>query len=281
MYHCINEIIGYKLMAKDGEFGKCDDFLFEDQPWIIRYMVADTGGFLNRRKVLIPLIELEKPDRSTQLFHVDLTKEQIEESPPLSEDKPVSRQYERISYLYFGWPAYWAEDDLENTASTPSGVFREPENAQDSGEKDSSLRSVKEVAGYHVAATDGKVGKVSDFIVDDNIRTIRYLVLDIQKSVKGKKVVLPPDWVNTVDWLNKFVSVDLSVDGINNCPEFNPAVPFGSDTDSMISWSNWTKAYVGNLERENHLLRLSIKKYKKQIEYYKVKMKTMKEADNE
>ena len=100
MYHCINEIIGYKLMAKDGEFGKCDDFLFEDQPWIIRYMVADTGGFLNRRKVLIPLIELEKPDRSTQLFHVDLTKEQIKESPPLSEDKPVSRQYERISYLW-------------------------------------------------------------------------------------------------------------------------------------------------------------------------------------
>ncbi|MCJ7539085.1 MAG: PRC-barrel domain-containing protein [Desulfobacterales bacterium] len=281
MYHCINEIIGYKLMAMDGEIGKCADFLFEDRPWIIRYMVADTGNFLHRQKVLIPFIELGKPDWSTQMFHIDLTKQQIEESPPLSEDKPVSRQYEKISFLYFGWPSYWAEDELENTASTPSGVFREPKNNQDSDEKESSLRSVKEVAGYHVAATDGKAGKVSDFIVDDNIWTIRYLVLDIQNSVKDKKVLLPPDWVNTVDWLSRVVNVDLSVDGINNCPEFNPAMPFGSDTDSMISWSNWTKAYVGSLERENHLLRLSIKKYKKQIEYYKVKMKTMKEADNE
>ena len=30
-------------MAKDGEFGKCDDFLFEDRPSIFRYMVADTA----------------------------------------------------------------------------------------------------------------------------------------------------------------------------------------------------------------------------------------------
>ncbi|MEA1947723.1 MAG: PRC-barrel domain containing protein, partial [Thermodesulfobacteriota bacterium] len=197
MYHSINEIIDYKLIAKDGEFGKCNDFLFEDRPWIVRYMVAETGGFLNRQKVLIPLVELEKPDRSTQLFHIDLTKQQIEESPSLSENEPVSRQYERISYLYFGWPAHWAEDELENTASTPSGVFRKQENAQESVDKESSLRSVKEVTGYHVDATDGKVGSVNDFIVDDNIWAIRYLVVDIGNSVKDKKVLLAPDWVNT------------------------------------------------------------------------------------
>lgn len=272
MYHCINEIIGYKLMAKDGEFGRCNDFLFEDGPWIIRYAVVDTGGFLSRRKVLIPSVELEKPDRQTRLFHVDLTREQIEKSPPLSEDKPVSRQYERISYLYFGWPAYWAGDDLEDTASTASGVFRETENAQDGGEKDSSLRSVKEVAGYHVVATDGKAGKVSDFIVDDNIWTIRYLVLDIQNSVEDKKVVLTPDWVTAVDWPNRVVDVNLNVDGINNCPELDPTKPFGFDNDSMISLSNWNKEYIKNLERENRLLKLSIKKYKKKLVYYKVKM---------
>jgi hypothetical protein len=272
MYHCINEITGFKLLAKDGEIGKCADFLFEDRLWIIRYMVADTDGFLNRHRVLIPLVELEKPDLPSQLFHVDLTKQQIEESPPISEDEPVSRQYERISYLYFGWPTHWAEDGLEDTISTPSGVIRKPENVQDSADKESSLRSVKEVTGYHVVATNGKAGKVCDFIVDDNIWTIRYLVLEIQNSVKDKKVVLPPDWVNTVDWLNRVVNVNFSVDGIENCPEFNPMEPLGADIDSLISWSNWTKEYVKNLERENHLLRLSIKKYKKQIEYYKVKM---------
>jgi len=264
MYHCINEIMGYKLMAKDGEFGKCDDFLFEDRLWIVRYMVADTGGFLHRRKVLIPLIELEKPDRSTRLFHVDLTKKQIEESPPLSEDQPVSRQYEKISCLYFGWPAYWAGDDLENTALTPSGVFRKREDGQNSGEKESSLRSIKKVTGYHIHATDGKPGKIGDFIVDDNIWTIRYLVVDIQNKLKDKKVLLPPDWVNTVDWLNRTANIVLSVDGIENCPEFNPAEPYGADLESMVSCSDWTKEYINNLEREILMLRLAVKKYKKQ-----------------
>ncbi|MEA1948032.1 MAG: hypothetical protein U9N83_12110, partial [Thermodesulfobacteriota bacterium] len=125
-----------------------------------------------------------------------------------------------------------------------------------------------------------KVGSVNDFIVDDNIWAIRYLVVDIGNSVKDKKVLLAPDWVNTADWLNKFVNVDLSVDGINNCPEFNPEEPFGADLDSMVSWSNWTKEYIRNIERENLLLKLSIKKYKKQLEYFKVKMNMMKEADN-
>jgi len=272
MHRCVNEIIGYKLMAKDGEFGKCDDFLFEDRPWVVRYMVADTGGFLSRRKVLIPMVEFEKPDRSTQLFHVDLTKDKIEESPLLSEYEPVSRQYERLSYLYFGWPAHWEGDDLGNTISTASGVIRKSEDAQDSADKESSLRSIKEVTGYHVDAADGKAGKVSDFIVDDSIWAIRYLVLDIPNGAKDKKVLLAPDWASKLDWLNRVVNVDLSIDGIENCPEFNPAEPFGPDLESMVSWSNWTKEYIRNLERENLLLKLSIKKYKKQLENYKIKM---------
>lgn len=272
MYRCINEIIGYPLMAQDGEIGHCADFLFEDRPWIIRYLVADTGNVLHRTKVLIPLIELDKPNEPDRLFHVDLTKKQIEESPPLSEDEPVSRQHERISYLYFGWPAYWAEDDLENTVSTGSGVARKVEQAPGNDAKESRLRSVREVTGYHVDAADGKAGKVSDFIIDDNIWAIRYLVVDIQNGLTNKKILLAPDWVNTVDWLNRVVKIDLSVDGIKNCPEFNPIEPLGADLESMVSWSNWTKEYIRNLERENLLLKLSIKKYKKQLQYFKVKM---------
>lgn len=280
MHHCINEILGYKLMAKDGEFGKCDDFLFEDRPWIVRYMVADGGGSISRRKVLIPMVEFEKPDQSIRQFHVDLTKEQIGKSPSLDEDEPVSRQFERISYLYFGWPAYWAEDDLENTASTPAGVFRESKNLLNGKDKESSLRSVKEVTGYHIAATDGEAGRASDFIVDDDIWALRYLVVDIQGRGKDKKVLLAPDWINTVDWLNRIIDVDLNVDSIENCPELNSDESFGVDFDSMISWSNWTKEYISNLEKENLLLKLSIKKYKKQLDYFKVKMDIMSDVKN-
>jgi hypothetical protein len=59
------------------------------------------------------------------------------------------------------------------------------ENAQNNGEKESSLRSVKEVTGYLVEVTRGKAGKVSDFIVDDDIWAIRYLVVEIQNGEKN------------------------------------------------------------------------------------------------
>lgn len=275
MYRGANDIIGYTLMAQDGEIGRCIDFLFEDRPWIVRYMVADTGRFLPRRKVLIPLVELNNPDESDQLLHVDLTRKQIEGSPSLSEDEPVSSQFERISYLYYGWPAYWADADQdadqENTVSTNSGASPKEEN---NGAKESRLRSIREVTGYHIDATNGNAGQVSDFIVDDNIWAIRYLVVDLKNGPTDQKILLAPDWVNKLDWLNRVVKVDLSVDGISNCPGFNASEPLAADLESMVSWSNWTKEYIRNLEQENLLLKLSIKKYKKQLQYLNVKINT-------
>ena len=39
----VNELTNYVLSAKDGEIGRCRDFLFDDEHWTIRYMVANTG----------------------------------------------------------------------------------------------------------------------------------------------------------------------------------------------------------------------------------------------
>ena len=36
----------YKLDSLDGEFGKVKEFYFDDQHWMIRYLVADTGNGL-------------------------------------------------------------------------------------------------------------------------------------------------------------------------------------------------------------------------------------------
>ena len=103
MLRSVNEIMNYTLVAKDGEIGRCKDFLFDDQHWTIRYMVADTGKWLPGRKVLISPLSLEEPEWATRKFPVTLTKEQIEKSPPLDEDAPVSRLYD-----YYGRPKYWA-----------------------------------------------------------------------------------------------------------------------------------------------------------------------------
>ena len=98
---------GYKLDSLDGEFGEVKDFYFDDQHWAIRYLVANTGNWLTGRQVLISPYALVAAIKAEEHIAVDLTKKQIEDSPPLNSDKPVSRQFEESYYGFHGWPMYW------------------------------------------------------------------------------------------------------------------------------------------------------------------------------
>ena len=98
---------GYKLQSLDGEIGSVKEFYFDDQYWAVRYLVADTASWLSGRRVLISPYAFGDVSTEAQHISIALTKQQIENSPDLSNDKPVSRQFENEYYGYFGWPVYW------------------------------------------------------------------------------------------------------------------------------------------------------------------------------
>ncbi|MGA9572974.1 MAG: PRC-barrel domain-containing protein, partial [Lysobacterales bacterium] len=121
MLRSINEITGYTLLAQDGEIGRCQDFLFDDRNWVVRYMVAKTAKWLPGRKVIISPVFLDKPDWSNRQFPILLSQEQIRRSPPLEEHAPVSRQYEINYHRYYSLPFYWLGRELWGTFPDPSG----------------------------------------------------------------------------------------------------------------------------------------------------------------
>ena len=88
------EFKNFKLRARDGDIGKAREFYFDDHHWTVRYLVADTGGWLSGRQVLISPYALDPVNEAEQVLPVDLTKKQIEECPSLNSDQPVARQYE-------------------------------------------------------------------------------------------------------------------------------------------------------------------------------------------
>ena len=94
MLHSIQQRYGEKLRATDGEIGHVRDFYFDDKTWTIRYLVADTGGWLTDRQVLISPHALGHLYPQGKVLLVNLTREQIEKSPSIDEHKPVSRQHE-------------------------------------------------------------------------------------------------------------------------------------------------------------------------------------------
>ena len=102
-----SRLIGDGMRATDGSIVQINDFLFDDEAWTIRWAVIDTGTWLPGRKVLLPPAELGRPDVMQREIPVDLTREQIEGSPSLETDAPVSRRMEGEIYGYYGWQPYW------------------------------------------------------------------------------------------------------------------------------------------------------------------------------
>jgi len=220
MLRSIEELYGYTIRATDGDIGKVHDFYFDDEFWTIRYLVVDTGPWLTGRRVLIAPASLDQPDWGSQSLPVRLTKKQVEQSPLVGTDQPVSRQLQVDLHHYYGWPHYWAGTSV----GTPFLIVP-PDQPQEEESGDPHLRSSREVIGYHIQATDDEIGHAEDFIVQDTGWVIRYMVVDTRNWLPGKKVLVATDWIEEVEWIERKVHVTLERDSVEESPEFEPGMP--------------------------------------------------------
>jgi len=221
MLYKAKSLKGYKLESRDGEIGKTDEFYFDDRHWTIRYLVADTGNWLTGRQVLISPYALVAVMSDAQHIAIDLSKKQIEDSPSLTTDKPVSRQFEEVYYGYYGWPIYWGGPNMWGAYPTiMRGLGIGSDSNKDDKAWDPHLRSTRDVNGHHIQAEDGEIGHVDDFIIDDETWAIRYLVIDTRNWWPGKKVLISPKWIERVSWNESKVFVNLTRETIKLSPEY-------------------------------------------------------------
>lgn len=227
MQRSISRLTGCSVHARDGVIGVVNDFYFDDHAWVIRYMVVNTGGWLSGREVLISTAALKKPAWKARSFPVGLTRKQVRESPGIDTHKPVSRQHEDALSAYYGWPVYWAANPFVGVGfPLPLGVPPPPLKRRGKApEADSHLRSAGQVSGYYVHASDGEIGHVQDFIVDDRTWALRYMVVNTRNWLPGKQVLISPKWVSTVNWKQAKVTVHLTRRAIRESPEYDSSKP--------------------------------------------------------
>jgi hypothetical protein len=225
----LKEMINYRIDAKDGWSGKVKDFLFDDLFFSIRYLVADTGRVLPGRRVLISPLLAGEPVFAQRRLEVELTHQQVKDSPSLTEDEPVSTQMRRYAQARsHGWPLLWSASEAVGLAHE---VFPLEENADEDRqiekpEGDPHLRSAKEVMGYDILAEDGSMGHVEDFIVEADTWILRYMVIDTRNWLPGgKKVLVSPAWIERMSWAKNAVSVGVTRSKIEEAPEFDPGEP--------------------------------------------------------
>jgi len=231
------QLEGFVIRATDGELGTVYQLYFDDETWAIRYLTVTTG-WLGGRRVLISPISVIHADWQGRRLDLALTKKQVENSPNIDTDKPVSRQHEIAYSGYYGYPYYWDGPFLWGPAYYPGGVTTAPKEAIAArirgASPDSHLRATKAVTDYRIEATDGEIGHVGGFIVDDEAWAIRYIEVATKNWWPGKKVLVSPAWIERVSWEDSKVYVGLSREAIKNAPEFVDSTPITREYEDRL-----------------------------------------------
>lgn len=240
MLRSLTELEGYSLIATDGDLGHCRDFLFDDETWTVRYMVANTGPWLLGRKVLVSPAFIEQPRWESRGIPLTLKREQIEECPPLDTDAPVSRRYEQAYHDFFATPYYWMGNGLWGNYGYPGLMVPTPSAEQipnarlDESPDETHLRSLKEVTGYRLRAHDDNAGHLTDAIVDDQSWAIRFLVLDTSYLPFSKKLLIATEWITEVSWIDRELRIDVSAEQLEDAPEFDPSTPVNEAQETVL-----------------------------------------------
>jgi len=231
----------FTIQAMDGDLGTVADLYIDDETWAIRYLIVDTGKWLSGRRVLISPMAVLHLDWDAKRLDVALTKQQVEQSPGIDTHRPVSRQHEAASLGYYGYPYYWLGPSLWGPAFFPAVlVGSTKDSAAAIAERvshespDSHLRSAEALTGYHIAATDGEIGHVDGFVVDDEDWAVRYLEVATRDWWPGKKVLMSPAWIERVSWTDSTVYVALTREAIKDGPEYIESRPITREYENQL-----------------------------------------------
>jgi hypothetical protein len=258
MLRSMKDMEDYTIGATDGIIGQVKDFYFDDESWVIRYLVVETGETAPRRRVLISPIAIGRPNWSEKILPVSITRLQVANSPDIDTDKPVSRQQE-MGYLgYYGYGDYWgggglwgaglypdtlqagwgigSSADYQKQGTLNAGMNAGMKVAGGAGgnRADPHLRSGNAVMRYYVHANDGDIGHVVGLIVDEKSWAIRYLVVNTSNWWMGHDVLIAPEWIDDVDWAESMVAVGLTRHAIKTSPPYDPATSLDREQEASI-----------------------------------------------
>ncbi|NMG54302.1 PRC-barrel domain-containing protein [Aromatoleum aromaticum] len=227
MFYRLTKLQGYPIDAVDGTIGSVEDVYFDAEGWGVRYFVVRSGDWLREREVLISPRAIRPGAWSDEAILTNLTREQIEKSPPVANGHPVSRYYEMAH------GAHYRDDHYRNDPpSRVGGSFgmllgtaqlrpgNEGSQLEAIAEREieaaerSHLHSGAEVVGYDIEAMNGTIGIVEDFLIDDENWHVGYLLVDKRPWVGSGHVLIPVEALDRIDWGEGRVRLTMTRDEV-------------------------------------------------------------------
>jgi uncharacterized protein YrrD len=216
----VRQMEGAMVEATDGKFGKVVDFLFDDSTWKVKSFVLDAGTWLNSRRVTIaPDLIRHKDWSDHRLMIAGLTRKQILESPGVETHVPVANGPRMDTATIMDWGLYWVQ------------IIDHPWQVGD----DPHVHNTQEVTGYHLRETDGHIGHVADFLIDDEAWQIKFIEADTRNWWPGKHVLISPERVLGIDGVNRVVNINLSRNALENSVVYHPSLGQSQTFESLTN----------------------------------------------
>ena len=235
MFKSIAKLQNYSVRAIDGPVGSVGDFYFYKGLWLIRYLLLNVPDETRDSGVLISTGDIIEISHKKNVFSVNLSTSQVLNSPEIDISQPILRKHERALLEYYGWPADWLQEEHD---VTPIGELSgEPEN-EETDDTDQfiepDLLSCDEITDlFQVQANDSEVGKLTDFIIDDEDWLIRFIAAQFPQSPTGY-ILLHTSLIDRVDWTEAQIYLTVSLDKIKQSPIYDPTKPLNQQKLSII-----------------------------------------------
>lgn len=169
-------------MAADGLVGTVEDLYF-DRAWIVRYLVIHTEHRLLGERILVAPESISGASLTSQGLSVTATAGEVKNAPGVTLNVPV-----------------------------------QPDAGEERPVLESALRSVRELASYSVAARDGFIGHVRDFVIDDGSWYVIEMIADTRSWLPGDSALISPDAVDCIRWNERAVRIRLTREEVERSP---------------------------------------------------------------
>ncbi len=216
MLYSVKELQRYQVLGDDGPVGHVDSFYLEEESWILRYVVVDTGPIPSGRLVLLATSALDKPNRDKRSVQAHVTREQVRNSPDIDTTLPISRQQQTILNAYYGWPSYWTlgGPNYPGKSVAPEVNVNAIEMAASEAEVSQDalvlqLYNTEDLDQYHIEALDGPAGHLDDMLSEDEWK-LRFLVVDTRDWRPSQDVLVSTEDVERISWATNEILLRLT-----------------------------------------------------------------------
>lgn len=101
------EVEGYRIHTRDAEVGHVEDFVVDDEDWVLRYVIVHTRNWLPGKKVLVSPLWISGISWAESEVRVDLNGDEIKTAPEWHPHRGINREYEVMLHSHYGRTPYW------------------------------------------------------------------------------------------------------------------------------------------------------------------------------